>query len=145
VLEVMRELGTDLSDRTPQLVTHEIAEWADIVVTMGCGDQCPYIPGKRYLGWDLPDPACRPIDEVRATRDEIASCVRELIAELDSTPVPSTGQIHSRRPFRRSVNHPPSRQTVHPAGAANPLLRARDRGPATPLANCRLAATGTAR
>src|SRR5437588_5728695 len=75
VVEVMRELDIDLADRTPQLFTRELAQHADLVVTMGCGDQCPYIPGKRYLDWDLPDPKGRPIDEVRATRDEIADRV----------------------------------------------------------------------
>ena len=71
VVEVMRELGMDLAERKPQLLTRELAEWADVVVTMGCGDACPYIPGKRYLDWELEDPKGRPIDEVRATRDEI--------------------------------------------------------------------------
>jgi len=84
VVEAMRELGTDLSDRTPQLLTDELAQWADVVVTMGCGDACPYIPGKRYIDWDLPDPAGRPIDEVRAIRDDIATRVAALAAELDS-------------------------------------------------------------
>ena len=59
------------------------AEWADVVVTMGCGDECPYIPGKRYLDWDLPDPRGRPLEEVRATREEIARRVSELLVELD--------------------------------------------------------------
>ena len=54
----------------------ELAEWADVVVTMGCGDECPYIPGKRYIDWDLPDPKGRPLDEVRATRDDIADASR---------------------------------------------------------------------
>jgi len=84
VVEVMRELGIDLADRTPQLLTRELAEQADVVITMGCGDQCPYIPGKRYLDWDLSDPKGRPIDEVRATRDEIASHVKQFLAELDA-------------------------------------------------------------
>src|ERR1700749_4443876 len=66
VIEVMRELGIDLADRRPRLLTRELAEHADVVVTMGCGDQCPVIPGKRYLDWDLSDPAGRHIDEVRA-------------------------------------------------------------------------------
>jgi protein-tyrosine-phosphatase len=82
VLEVMSELGIDLSDARPKLLTRELAERADVVVTMGCGDECPYIPGKRYLDWDLPDPSDRPLDEVRATRDEIARRVQELVAEL---------------------------------------------------------------
>ena len=84
VVEVMRELGIDLADRTPQLLTRELAEQADVVVTMGCGDACPYIPGKRYIDWDLPDPKGRPIDEVRATRDDIARRVEALVAELDA-------------------------------------------------------------
>jgi protein-tyrosine-phosphatase len=84
VVEVMRELGIDLADRKPRLLTHELAEKAEVVITMGCGDQCPYIPGKRYIDWDLPDPKGRPIDEVRATRDEIARCVTALLAELDT-------------------------------------------------------------
>jgi arsenate reductase (thioredoxin) len=84
VVEVMRELGIDLGDRIPKALTTELAEQADVVVTMGCGDECPYIPGKRYLDWDLEDPKGRPVDEVRATRDEIDRRVRELVAELDS-------------------------------------------------------------
>ncbi len=77
-VEVMQELGIDLSGRQPQLLTRELAEQADVVVTMGCGDACPYIPGRRYIDWDLPDPKGRPLQEVRATRDEIARRVQEL-------------------------------------------------------------------
>jgi arsenate reductase len=84
VIEVMNEIGIDLTDRTPQLLTRDLAEWADIIVTMGCGDQCPFIPGKRYIDWDLPDPKGQPIDEVRATRDEIARRVDQLITQLDT-------------------------------------------------------------
>ena len=65
-------------------LTDELAQWADVVVTMGCGDECPYIPGKRYIDWELPDPKGRPLDEVRATRDEIERRVTELASELDS-------------------------------------------------------------
>ena len=83
VVEAMRELGIDLADRRPERLTTELAEQADVVVTMGCGDACPFIPGKRYLDWDLPDPKGRPIDEVRATRDDIAARVQALVAELD--------------------------------------------------------------
>jgi arsenate reductase len=86
VVEVMAELGIDLAGRTPQLLTRELAERADVVVTMGCGDACPYIPGKRYVDWELSDPAGSPIAEVRATRDEIASRVQSLLQELDSAP-----------------------------------------------------------
>jgi protein-tyrosine-phosphatase len=87
VLNVMREVGIDLSGRTPQKLTRELAEQADVVVTMGCGDECPFIPGKRYIDWDLPDPKGRPIDEVRATRDEIGRRVTELVEELDAAAV----------------------------------------------------------
>jgi arsenate reductase (thioredoxin) len=84
VVEVMREVGVDLSGRTPRALTRELAERADIVVTMGCGDECPYIPGKRYIDWDLPDPKDLPPDQVRGIRDEIARRVEELVAELDA-------------------------------------------------------------
>jgi arsenate reductase (thioredoxin) len=84
VVEVMRELGIDLAEREPKLLTRELAEQADVVVTMGCGDECPYIPGRRYLDWDLEDPKDRPLDEVRATRDDIDRRVRELVEELDA-------------------------------------------------------------
>jgi protein-tyrosine-phosphatase len=83
VVEVMNELGIDLSERKPQRLTDELAARADVLVTMGCGDTCPYFPGKRYIDWDLPDPKGRPVAEVRATRDEIAERVRALVAELD--------------------------------------------------------------
>jgi arsenate reductase (thioredoxin) len=83
VVEAMRELGVDLAARTPRQLSAADAEWADVVVTMGCGDECPYIPGKRYLDWDLPDPKGRPIEEVRATRDEIERRVDELLDELN--------------------------------------------------------------
>jgi arsenate reductase len=79
----MGELGIDLSARKPRRLTREDAEWADVVVTMGCGDECPYIPGKRYLDWDLPDPKDQPIEVVRSTRDEIGRCVEALVEELD--------------------------------------------------------------
>ncbi len=82
VVQVMHELDIDLSDRRPQLLTRALAEQADIIVTMGCGDECPYVPGKRYVDWDLADPKGRPLAEVRATRDEIAGRVSDLLAEL---------------------------------------------------------------
>jgi arsenate reductase len=81
VVEVMRELGVDLSDRQPQLLTPALAEQADVVVTMGCGDECPYIPGKRYIEWELPDPKGRPLDEVREIRDDIARRIDSLLAD----------------------------------------------------------------
>jgi arsenate reductase len=83
VVEVMRELGIDLAGREPRLLTRELAEQADVVVTMGCGDACPYIPGKRYVDWDLPDPSGRPVAEVRRIRDDIAERVENLLSELD--------------------------------------------------------------
>ena len=84
VVAVMAELGIDVAGRSPRKLDSELAERADVVVTMGCGDECPYIPGKRYIDWDLPDPKGRPLEEVRATRDDIAERVNALLAELDS-------------------------------------------------------------
>jgi arsenate reductase (thioredoxin) len=89
VVQVMRELDIDLADRTPQRLTPELTQEADIVVTMGCGDQCPYIPGKRYIDWQLPDPARQPIEQVRKIRDEIADRVDELTADLSSRASPT--------------------------------------------------------
>jgi arsenate reductase len=79
----MAELGIDLGGHTPRRLSREDAEWADVVVTMGCGDECPYIPGKRYLDWALEDPKGQPLEAVRETRDEIDRRVRKLVAELD--------------------------------------------------------------
>ena len=84
VNEVMREMGVDLEDRKPVKLSPEMAEWADVVVTMGCGDECPFVPGRRYLDWDLPDPKGQPVDAVRRTRDEIARRVTGLVRELDA-------------------------------------------------------------
>jgi arsenate reductase len=84
VIEVMRELDVDLSDGRPELLTRELAEQADVVVTMGCGDACPYIPGKRYIDWELSDPKGQPLQEIRATRDDIQQKVIALAAELDA-------------------------------------------------------------
>ncbi len=83
VVEAMAELGIDLADRVPHELSQADAEWADVVVTMGCGDECPYVPGKRYLDWDLPDPEGQPLEQVRRTRDEIERRVAALVAELD--------------------------------------------------------------
>jgi len=85
VIEVMKEVGIDLSDRVPRLLTRKLAEQADVVVTMGCGDQCPFVPGKRYIDWELRDPSGQPIDEVRAIRDEITRRTADLVAELDGS------------------------------------------------------------
>jgi arsenate reductase len=84
VVAVMREIGIDLGGRLPKQLTDELAEHADVVVTMGCGDACPYIPGKRYVDWNLEDPKDRPVDEVRALREDIRRRVVELVIELDA-------------------------------------------------------------
>ena len=86
VVAAMDELGIDLRGETPKLLTRAMAEWADVVVTMGCGDACPLIPGKRYLDWELDDPKGQSLDAVRTTRDEIARRIELLIAELDAAP-----------------------------------------------------------
>ena len=83
VVQVMDELGIDLSDRVPRRLTTELAQEADVVVTMGCGDECPYFPGKRYIDWELEDPKGRPVEEVRATRYEIERRVEGLVHDLD--------------------------------------------------------------
>ena len=83
VVAVMREEGIDLSDRKPQLLTTELAQWADVVITMGCGDACPVIPGKRYVDWDLPDPSGLAFARVREIRDDVATRVGLLLESLD--------------------------------------------------------------
>jgi arsenate reductase (thioredoxin) len=82
VVEVMQEIGIDVSDRVPQGLTDELAQWADVVVTMGCGDECPFIPGTRYIDWDLPDPKGRTVHEVRQIRDDIATRIDALLTDL---------------------------------------------------------------
>ena len=82
VIEVMTEVGIDLSKEFPKPLTDEAVREADVVITMGCGDACAIYPGKRYLDWDLPDPAGKPVDEVRPIRDEIDRRVRGLLDEL---------------------------------------------------------------
>jgi len=86
VVDVMRELRIDLAERVPQKLTTALAEWADVVVTMGCGDECPSVPGTRHIDWDLEDPAGQGPDDVRRTRDEIARRVDGLLEEL-ATPI----------------------------------------------------------
>lgn len=82
VVAVMAEIGIDISSRVPALLTPELAAWADLVVTMGCGDACPYIPGKRYVDWDLPDPKGQPLERVREIRDQIGAQIEALVGEL---------------------------------------------------------------
>jgi arsenate reductase (thioredoxin) len=83
VVEVMREKGIELEGRRPQRLDRAAAERADVVVTMGCGDECPYIPGKQYIDWDLPDPKGAPLEAVRRLREEIERRVTDLAVELD--------------------------------------------------------------
>ena len=83
VVAAMAERGIDLSGTTPRRLDDADMRWADLVVTMGCGDEWPFIPGKRYVDWDLPDPAGQPIERVREIRDEIAGRIERLVAELD--------------------------------------------------------------
>jgi arsenate reductase len=84
VVDAMREVGVELSGRIPRRLEAADAAWADVVVTMGCGDACPYIPGKRYVDWELADPHGRPRDEVRQIRDEIGLRVGALLVQLDA-------------------------------------------------------------
>jgi arsenate reductase (thioredoxin) len=82
VVAALNEVGVDLSGVTPRRLEREDTEWADVVVTMGCGDECPYVPGTRYVDWELEDPAGRPLDEVRIVREEIDRRLDSLLAEL---------------------------------------------------------------
>lgn len=82
VREAMAELGLDLSKEFPKPLTDDAVEAADVVVTMGCGDACPFFPGKRYLDWELDDPAGEPIEVVRRIRDDIRVRVHNLLADL---------------------------------------------------------------
>jgi arsenate reductase (thioredoxin) len=82
VRQVMAEIGIDLSAEQPKKLTTDAVEGSDVVITMGCGDACPIFPGKRYLDWELTDPAGKGIDEVRPIRDEIDARVQGLLREL---------------------------------------------------------------
>jgi arsenate reductase len=83
VVTAMREVGVELSDRVPRVLTNELAHWADVVVTMGCGDACPVIPGKRYIDWELQDPKDLPMEDVRVIRDDIKQRVGQLVESLN--------------------------------------------------------------
>lgn len=89
VVAAMREIGIDLEGRVPQLLTDELARWADVVITMGCGDACPVIPGKRYIDWELRDPKDLPVEEVRMIRDDIEARVNTLVKDLDRASIAS--------------------------------------------------------
>jgi len=82
VVEVMREIGIDVAGNVPHRLDGTDMEWADLVITMGCGDECPYVPGKRYFDWELTDPSGQPLDVVRGVRDEIDRRVGALLEEL---------------------------------------------------------------
>lgn len=82
-VEAMREVGIDIADSYPKPWTEDSLRAADVVVTMGCGDACPVLPGRRYLDWELDDPAGKPIEQVRPIRDQIERRVRRLISEID--------------------------------------------------------------
>ena len=84
VVEVMNEVGIDVSQELPKKLTTEAVDASDVVITMGCGDACPVFPGKRYLDWDLDDPAGQPVDTVRAIRDDIDARVQQLLGELSN-------------------------------------------------------------
>ena len=86
VREVMAELGLDLSREFPKPLTDDVVRAADVVITMGCGDACPIYPGKRYLNWDLTDPAGKSLDEIRPIRDDIDARVHRLLAQLVPDP-----------------------------------------------------------
>jgi arsenate reductase len=81
-VEAMREVGIDIAGETPKILTTDSVSRADVVVTMGCGDTCPYFPGKRYEDWELTDPAGQDIEVVREVRDEIRDRIQALVAEL---------------------------------------------------------------
>jgi len=83
VVQAMAEIGLDISREIPKPLTSDKVRAADIVITMGCADACPVYPGKRYVDWDLSDPAGLPVEQVRPIRDEISAHVRALVAELD--------------------------------------------------------------
>ena len=123
VVEAMRELGLDLDGARPKKLTDDLARAADVVVTMGCGDECPYIPGKRYLDWDLPDPKGRPLEEVREIRDDIERRVPRAGggARRDERPGdrglrPPQVLRRDRGRARRQLRRAPGRG-VRPAGA----------------------------
>jgi arsenate reductase (thioredoxin) len=87
VVTAMREVDIDVGHRVPHQLTTALARWADVVVTMGCGDACPVIPGKRYVDWELRDPKGLPLDDVREIRDGIESRVIELVKDLDQAAI----------------------------------------------------------
>jgi arsenate reductase len=88
----MAEIGIDLSAEQPKRLTTDAVEASDVVITMGCGDACPVFPGKRYLDWELPDPAGRPAEEIRPIRDDIDARVQALLTELGVAPTDASSR-----------------------------------------------------
>ncbi|HET8583345.1 MAG TPA: arsenate reductase ArsC [Jatrophihabitans sp.] len=106
VVQAMAERGLDLSREFPKPLTDNAVQAADLVITMGCGDACPVYPGKRYLDWELPDPAGQPLDIVRQIRDAIDQSVRQLLNEL----LPTSSHSTSSEPSRRTPCPEPARK-----------------------------------
>ena len=106
VVAAMSELGLDISREVPKRLTTGNVQAADVVITMGCGDACPVYPGKRYLDWELPDPAGQPLDIVRQIRDAIDQSVRQLLNEL----LPTSSHSTSSEPSRRTPCPEPARK-----------------------------------
>jgi protein-tyrosine-phosphatase len=90
VVQALHEVGIDASRHVPQKLTPELVDWADVVVAT-CDDSCPYVPGKRYRNWQLPDPGAAPVERVRELRDDIADRVEALVLELDAESGPAPG------------------------------------------------------
>ncbi|MBV6700172.1 arsenate reductase ArsC [Kitasatospora aureofaciens] len=103
VVDAMHEVGIDISAETPKVLTTEAVRASDVVITMGCGDACPFFPGKRYLDWKLADPAGQGVEAVRPIRDEIERHVRDLLADLGIEPraLPPRTPLRTARPHRR--------------------------------------------
>jgi arsenate reductase len=103
----MAEVGIDISRQTPKVLTTDAVQASDVVITMGCGDACPIFPGKRYLDWDLDDPAGQGVEAVRPIRDEIRARVQTLLTELlpDQSPVRSANHEPSARNTDKEIAH----------------------------------------
>lgn len=107
VVEAMAEIGLDISREFPKPLTDDAVQGADVVITMGCGDACPFFPGKRYLDWELEDPAGKPLPVVRRIRDEIDGRVRALLGELLAT---TSSESSGGTPSGRTLSPPSSRE-----------------------------------
>ena len=106
-VEAMREVGIDITGRTPTELTWDAAQESDVIVTMGCGDACPIFPGKRYEDWKLEDPAGRGVDAVRPIRDEIKTRVEALLAHQLVYEAGGSASTGGRPPPRPSTAPPP--------------------------------------